>query len=124
MIKDEKLSPNEPLKENSDYLRGTLAEEIADTNTGSICADSQQLSKFHGMYLQDDRDVRAGRRKKKLEKSYSFLIRVRLPGGVSTPEQWLAMDSIADQYANGTLKITTRQTWQLHGVIKNNLKKT
>ncbi|HCI91818.1 MAG TPA: NADPH-dependent assimilatory sulfite reductase hemoprotein subunit [Verrucomicrobiales bacterium] len=76
------------------------------------------------MYLQDDRDVRAGRRKKKLEKSYSFLIRVRLPGGVSTPEQWLAMDSIADQYANGTLKITTRQTWQLHGVIKNNLKKT
>lgn len=124
MIKDEKLSPNEPLKENSDYLRGTLAEEIADTNTGSICADSQQLSKFHGMYLQDDRDVRAGRRKKKLEKSYSFLIRVRLPGGVSTPEQWLAMDSIADEYANGTLKITTRQTWQLHGVIKNNLKKT
>ncbi|HCL97914.1 MAG TPA: sulfite reductase [Verrucomicrobiales bacterium] len=124
MIKDEKLSPNESLKENSDYLRGTLAEEIADTNTGSICADSQQLSKFHGMYLQDDRDVRAGRRKKKLEKSYSFLIRVRLPGGVSTPEQWLAMDSIADQYANGTLKITTRQTWQLHGVIKNNLKKT
>jgi sulfite reductase (NADPH) hemoprotein beta-component len=124
MIKDEKLSPSESLKENSAYLRGTLAEEIADTNTGSICADSQQLSKFHGMYLQDDRDVRAGRRKKKLEKSYSFLIRVRLPGGVSTPEQWLAMDSIADQYANGTLKITTRQTWQLHGVIKNNLKKT
>ena len=120
----EKRSPNEPLKENSNYLRGTLAEEIADTSTGAISADSQQLSKFHGMYLQDDRDVRADRRKKKLEKSYSFLIRVRLPGGVSTPQQWLAMDALADRYANGTLKITTRQTWQLHGVIKNNLKRT
>ena len=124
MSEEKKLSPNEPLKLNSDYLRGTLAEEIADTSTGAIAADSQQLSKFHGMYLQDDRDVRAGRRKKKLEKAYSFLIRVRLPGGVSTSEQWLAMDNIADQYANGTLKITTRQTWQLHGVIKNNLKRT
>ena len=76
-MSDKKLSPNEPLKLNSDYLRGTLAEEIADTSNGSICADSQQLSKFHGMYLQDDRDVRAGRRKKKLDKAYSFLIRVR-----------------------------------------------
>jgi len=121
-MSDKKLSANEPLKLNSDYLRGTLAEEIADTSNGAICADSQQLSKFHGMYLQDDRDVRAGRRKKKLDKAYSFLIRVRLPGGVATPEQWLALDSISDQYANGTLKITTRQTWQLHGVIKNNLK--
>jgi len=122
MSKEKKLAANEPLKLNSNYLRGTLAEEIADTSTGAITADNQQLSKFHGMYLQDDRDVRSGRRKKKLEKAYSFLIRVRLPGGVSTSEQWLAMDSLADEYANGTLKITTRQTWQLHGVIKNNLK--
>lgn len=121
---EKKLSANEPLKVKSDYLRGTLAADIADTSNGAISAGSQQLSKFHGMYLQDDRDVRAGRRKKKLDKAYSFLIRVRLPGGVATPEQWLAMDRIADQYANGTLKITTRQTWQLHGVIKNNLKKT
>jgi len=75
-MSDKKLSPNEPLKLNSDYLRGTLAEEIADTSNGSICADSQQLSKFHGMYLQDDRDVRAGRRKKKLDKAYSFLIQL------------------------------------------------
>lgn len=122
MIKEKKLSANEPLKENSDYLRGTLAADLADTSTGAITANSQQLSKFHGMYLQDDRDVRAGRRKKKLDKAYSFLLRIRLPGGVCTPEQWLAMDRIADQYANGTMKITTRQTWQLHGVIKNNLK--
>jgi sulfite reductase (NADPH) hemoprotein beta-component len=124
MSKEKKLSANEPLKINSNYLRGTLAEEIADTSTGAITADSQQLSKFHGMYLQDDRDVRKERRLKKLEKAFSFLIRVRLPGGVSTPEQWLAMDRLADEYANGTLKITTRQTWQLHGVIKNNLKAT
>lgn len=124
MITEKKRSPNESLKEDSDYLRGKLAEDLADTSTGAISADSQQLSKFHGMYLQDDRDVRAGRRKKKLDKAYSFLIRVRLPGGVCTPEQWLAMDALADQYANGTMKITTRQTWQLHGVIKNNLKTT
>ena len=94
MNEEKKLSANEPLKINSDYLRGTLAEEIADTSTGAITADSQQLSKFHGMYLQDDRDVRKERRQKKLEKAFSFLIRVRLPGGVSTPEQWLAMDQI------------------------------
>ncbi|MGJ8677097.1 MAG: NADPH-dependent assimilatory sulfite reductase hemoprotein subunit [Akkermansiaceae bacterium] len=122
MSDTKKLSPNEPLKINSNFLRGNLAEEIADTSNGAISADNQQLSKFHGMYLQDDRDVRAGRGKKKLDKAYSFLIRVRLPGGVSTSKQWLAMDRIADEYANGTLKITTRQTWQLHGVIKNNLK--
>ena len=122
MSDTKKLSPNEPLKINSNFLRGTLVEEIADTSNGAISADSEKLSKFHGMYLQDDRDVRAGRRKKKLDKAYSFLIRVRLPGGVSTSEQWLAMDRISDEYANGTLKITTRQTWQLHGVIKNNLK--
>ncbi len=121
MSKEKKLAVNEPLKLNSNYLRGTLAEEFADVSTGAITADNQQLSKFHGMYLQDDRDVRAGRRKKKLEKAYSFLIRVRMPGGVITPKQWLKMDWLADEYANGTLKLTTRQAFQLHGVIKHNL---
>ncbi len=116
-----KLHPNEALKARSNFLRGTLAEEFADVSTGAISADSQQLSKFHGMYLQDDRDVRAGRRKKKLDKAYSFLIRVRMPGGVVTPAQWLKMDYLADNYANGTLKLTTRQAFQLHGVIKFNL---
>lgn len=124
MSEERKLAANEPLKLNSNYLRGTLAEEFADVSTGSISEDSQQLSKFHGMYLQDDRDVRAGRRKKKLEKSFSFLIRVRMPGGVVTPEQWLKMDWLADEYANGTLKLTTRQAFQLHGVIKHNLVQT
>jgi len=119
-----KLHPNEALKENSDFLRGNLAEEFADTSTGAISADNQQLSKFHGMYLQDDRDVRADRRKRKLDKAYSFLIRVRMPGGVITSEQWLKMDYLADNYANGTLKLTTRQAFQLHGVIKFNLVQT
>jgi len=116
-----KLHPNEALKENSNFLRGNLAEELADTSTGAISADNQQLSKFHGMYLQDDRDVRADRRKHKLDKAYSFLIRVRMPGGVINPEQWLKMDYLSDNYANGTLKLTTRQAFQLHGVIKFNL---
>ena len=116
-----KLHPNEALKENSNFLRGTLAEEFADTSNGAISADSQQLSKFHGMYLQDDRDVRADRRKHKLDKAYSFLIRVRMLGGSVTAEQWLKMDYLSDNYANGTLKLTTRQAFQLHGVIKFNL---
>ncbi len=119
-----KLHPNEALKENSNFLRGNLAEEFADTSTGAISADNQQLSKFHGMYLQDDRDVRADRRKRKLDKAYSFLIRVRMPGGVITPDQWLKMDYLSDNYANGTLKLTTRQAFQLHGVIKFNLVQT
>ncbi|MGJ8655977.1 MAG: NADPH-dependent assimilatory sulfite reductase hemoprotein subunit [Akkermansiaceae bacterium] len=119
-----KLHPNEALKENSNFLRGNLAEEFADTSNGAISADNQQLSKFHGMYLQDDRDVRADRRKHKLDKAYSFLIRVRMPGGLITPEQWQKMDYLSDNYANGTLKLTTRQAFQLHGVIKFNLVQT
>lgn len=118
------LSANEPLKLNSNFLRGNLAEEFADDSTGSISKDNQQLSKFHGMYLQDDRDLRSERRKQKLEKAFSFLIRVRMPGGVITPEQWLKMDEISDEFANGTLKLTTRQAFQLHGVVKSDLVQT
>jgi len=118
------LHPNEALKSRSNYLRGNLAEVIADPLTGSIPEEEVQLIKFHGSYLQDDRDVRAERRKKKLEKAYSFLIRVRVPGGVCTSDQWLAMDTIADTWANGSLRLTTRQAFQLHGVIKSNLKTT
>ncbi|MDQ4061113.1 MAG: NADPH-dependent assimilatory sulfite reductase hemoprotein subunit [Pseudomonadota bacterium] len=122
MTKD--LSRNERLKEASAYLRGTLAEGVADPITGAIVEDDQQLVKFHGMYLQDDRDLRGERTRKKMEKAFAFMIRVRLPGGVCTPEQWLAMDRIGRTYANGTLRLTTRQTWQFHGVIKSNLKAT
>ncbi|MEN8737860.1 MAG: NADPH-dependent assimilatory sulfite reductase hemoprotein subunit [Akkermansiaceae bacterium] len=124
MAEEKKLAHNEYLKIDSNYLRGTLAEGLADTSTGGLTEDEQQLLKFHGCYLQDDRDIRAGRRKNKLEKAFSFLIRVRVPGGVATPEQWIKMDDLATTYANGTIKITTRQAFQLHGVIKTQLKKT
>src|SRR5437763_2523748 len=115
-------SRNEDIKEASDYLRGTLAEGLTDEITGSIVEDDQQLVKFHGMYLQDDRDLRGERTRKKMEKAFAFMIRVRIPGGVLTPVQWLTLDEIARHYGNGTLRITTRQTIQLHGVIKSNLK--
>jgi sulfite reductase (NADPH) hemoprotein beta-component len=118
------LSRNERIKEASAYLRGTLAEGLTETATGAIAEDDQQLVKFHGMYLQDDRDLRPERTKKKLEKAFSFMIRLRIPGGVCTPEQWLKLDRIARDYANGTLRLTTRQTFQYHGVIKSNLKTT
>ncbi|MDB4353752.1 NADPH-dependent assimilatory sulfite reductase hemoprotein subunit [Akkermansiaceae bacterium] len=124
MSEEKKLAHNEYMKIDSNYLRGTLAEGLADTSTGGLTEDEQQLLKFHGCYLQDDRDIRAGRRKHKLEKAFSFLIRVRVPGGVATPEQWIKMDNLADDYANGTIKLTTRQAFQLHGVIKTQLKKT
>jgi sulfite reductase (NADPH) hemoprotein beta-component len=118
------LSRNERIKEASGYLRGTLAEGLTDIVTGAIVEDDQQLVKFHGMYLQDDRDLRAERTKKKLEKAFSFMIRLRIPGGVVTPGQWLQIDRIGRDYANGTLRLTTRQTFQFHGVIKSNLKTT
>ena len=120
----DKRSRNEFIKEASHQLRGTIAEGLTDVVTGSIAEDDQQLTKFHGTYLQDDRDVRGERTKKKLEKAFSFMIRVRLPGGLVTPAQWLALDRIADDYANGTLRLTTRQTFQFHGVIKSNMKRT
>ncbi|MFP4351509.1 MAG: NADPH-dependent assimilatory sulfite reductase hemoprotein subunit [Puniceicoccaceae bacterium] len=115
---------NESIKEESRLLRGTILEGLADEMTGSISPDDTQLTKFHGIYQQDDRDVRAERRRKKLEKAFSFMIRVRVPGGVCAPEQWLDMDRLANQYANGTLKLTTRQAFQFHGVIKSVLKTT
>jgi len=118
------LSRNEYIKEASDYLRGTLAEGLTDEITGSIVEDDQQLVKFHGMYLQDDRDLRAERTRKKLEKAFAFMLRVRISGGVLTTKQWRALDWIARVYGNGTMRATTRQTIQLHGVIKSNLKAT
>ena len=120
----DELSRNEHIKEASDYLRGTLAEGLRDEITGAIVEDDQQLVKFHGMYLQDDRDLRAERTRKKLEKAFAFMVRVRIPGGVLTPQQWLALDRVARDYGNGTLRLTTRQTFQLHGVIKSNLQAT
>lgn len=116
------LHKNEGIKTRSNYLRGTILEGLADVSTGSIAADDQQLTKFHGLYQQDDRDVRAQRRKHKLDKAYSFLARICLPGGVCTPEQWIVMDELANYCAFNTLKLTTRQAFQLHGILKGNLK--
>ena len=118
------LSRNERIKEASAYLRGTLAEGLAEEITGAISEDDAQLVKFHGMYLQDDRDLRAERTRKKMEKAFAFMIRVRVPGGECTPAQWLTLDEVARTYANGTLRLTSRQAFQLHGVIKSNLKTT
>ncbi|MEK4166020.1 assimilatory sulfite reductase (NADPH) hemoprotein subunit [Anoxybacillus sp. FSL W8-0104] len=114
----------ERIKRESNYLRGTLKETMEDRITAGIPEDDNRLMKFHGSYLQDDRDLRAERQKQKLEPAYQFMIRVRTPGGVATPEQWLVMDELARKYANGTLKLTTRQAFQFHGVLKWNMKKT
>ena len=118
------LSPVERIKRDSRNLRGTIAESLADTLTGAIREDDQVLIKFHGSYQQDDRDVRDERRRQKLEPAYSFMIRTRLPGGVCTPAQWLQLDEIARQHGNGSLRLTTRQAFQFHGVIKTELKST
>lgn len=119
-----KLSKNEGIKEESNFLRGTIAEGLADASTGSISANDAQLTKFHGTYLQDNRDERKALLKEKKEKAFSFMIRIRVPGGVCTPQQWLGIDGLADEFADGTLKLTTRQAFQLHGVLKRNLKQT
>ncbi len=131
MSENNLLSPNsaphsdvEDIKQKSNYLRGSLAETLEDRITGSIPEDDNRLMKFHGSYMQDDRDLRNERNKQKLEPAYQFMVRVRAAGGVVTPEQWLVMDRIAQQYANGTLRLTTRQSFQLHGVIKWNMKHT
>ncbi|KAL2362082.1 hypothetical protein RJZ56_005023 [Blastomyces dermatitidis] len=113
---------NEDIKIQSNYLRGTIAEGLLDESTGAISETDQQLTKFHGTYMQDDRDVRDERKAQGLEPAYSFMIRCRLPGGVATPKQWLQMDDISSAYGNETMKLTTRQTFQFHGVVKGKLK--
>ena len=115
-------SRNEFIKEGSRFLRGTIAESLRDQVTGAIADDDTQLTKFHGIYQQDDRDLRGERAKKKLEKAFSFMARVRIPAGVLTPAQWIALHDIAAERGNGTLRLTTRQTIQFHGVIKSNLR--
>lgn len=113
---------NEHIKAASYYLRGTIAEGLEDTTTDYLAPSDTQLTKFHGIYQQDDRDIRDERQAQGLEPAFSFMIRVRMPGGVCKPNQWLQMDQIADEHGSGTFKITTRQTFQFHGVIKRHLK--
>jgi sulfite reductase (NADPH) hemoprotein beta-component len=117
-----KPSANEGIKERSNFLRGTILEGLDQRVTGAIADDDTQLTKFHGIYLQDDRDLRPERAKKKMERAFAFMARLRVPGGVLTAPQWLAMEKIAQTRANHTLRLTTRQTIQFHGIIKSNLK--
>ncbi len=120
----EQLSPIEKIKTESDSLRGTIEESLHDELTGALREDDQSLIKFHGIYQQDDRDRRDERAEKKLERLFSFMIRLRLPGGFLTSEQWVDVNEIAGDYSTGVIKITTRQTIQLHGLFKSKLKPT
>jgi sulfite reductase (NADPH) hemoprotein beta-component len=119
----EELHANERIKHQSRFLRGTIEEGLADPLTGALIDTDTQLTKFFGIYQQDHRDLRDERRRAKLEPRYQFMVRLRLPGGVCRPEQWLALDSLARENGDGTLRITARQTFQFHGVRKRNLRR-
>jgi sulfite reductase (NADPH) hemoprotein beta-component len=118
----DRLSADERLKKASDYLRGTIATGLVDRITGAVATDDTRLMKIHGMYQQDDRDLRDERRRQKLEPAYRFMIRVRLPGGVCTPEQWLTLDALARSHGGETLRLTSRQTFQFHWVLKEDVR--
>jgi len=125
MAKDKNApSKVEVAKDKSANLRGTIDEVLKDPEVEKFEHDDLQLLKFHGTYQQDNRDQRAERRKEGLGKAYSFMIRVALPGGVATPKQYLDLDAIAEKYTTGSIRITTRQAIQYHGVIKGNLRET
>src|SRR6478736_2656589 len=124
MAETQNLSSTERIKQQSDGLRGTIKQSLANEITGAISEDDQALVKFHGMYQQDDRDRREERASKKLDRLYSFMIRLRLPGGFLTPAQWIASHEIAGEHTTGVIKITTRQTIQLHGLIRSGIKPT
>ena len=123
-MRDPKTSDVEHIKAASRHLRGTLEESLIDPTSGAISEADTQLSKFHGIYQQDDRDIRSERKRQKLEPAYSFMIRARIPGGLVSRSQWLAMDRIATKYANGSIRLTSRQAIQFHGVVKRELKET
>ncbi|PSU81335.1 sulfite reductase subunit beta [Photobacterium phosphoreum] len=120
---EQKLSDNERLKRQSNFLRGTIEQDLDDRITGGFTTDNFQLIRFHGMYQQDDRDIRAERVKQKLEPLQNVMLRARMPGGVITPKQWLAIDKFADEHTSyGSIRLTTRQTFQFHGVLKPDIK--
>ncbi len=112
-----KLTRNEGLKENSPLLTGTIAPTLADPSKDRFSDDDYEFLKFHGIYQGDDRD------KRKVAKQYNYMVRGRLPGGAISPSVYLAFDRLATDYANNTLRITTRQGFQFHGVAKGGLGK-
>lgn len=117
------LSDNERLKQQSNLLRGSIEADLQDDVTGAFKGDNFQLIRFHGMYQQDDRDIRGERARQKLEPLHNVMLRARLPGGIITPQQWLAIDKFADEHSYyGSIRLTTRQTFQFHGVLKPQIK--
>src|SRR5262245_43057722 len=116
MTLSQKLTHNEEIKEANPTLAGTISAAFDDPGLDSFSADDQQFLKFHGVYQQDDRDLR------KTGKKFIMMIRGRIPGGVMTPKQWCVFDDLSTQYGNNTLRITTRQSIQFHGVLKSNLR--
>ncbi|OWW24623.1 sulfite reductase subunit beta [Zobellia sp. OII3] len=118
------LSEDEHIKDKSDFLRGSIKESLKDRLTGALDPDDVKLIKYHGSYQQYDRDLESERKQQKLEPLYQFMVRVRAAGGITTPEQWLALDGLSDEHGNGTLKLTTRQSFQFHGILKRGLKPT
>ena len=115
------MAKAELIKESSHFLRGAVGEELSQ-ETAHFSSTSAQVLKFHGMYQQEDRDSRQERKKEGQEKGYMFMLRTKVPGGRVTPAQYLAHDEIASRFANGTLRITARQDFQLHGVLKKDMK--
>ncbi|KHE16792.1 sulfite reductase subunit beta [Aeromonas hydrophila] len=117
------LADNERLKRESDHLRGTIAQDLTDPLTGGFNGDNFQLIRFHGMYQQDDRDIRPERTAQKLEPLHNVMLRARLPGGIITPAQWQVIDKFAEDHSlYGSIRLTTRQTFQFHGVLKRDIK--
>ena len=123
-MSEKNLSGTEKIKVASNALRGTLKDSLLDEITGAVREEDTGLIKFHGMYQQDDRDRREERAMKKLDRLYTFMIRVRVPGGFMTPDKWIAINEVAGENSTGVIKITTRQTIQLHGLIKAKIKPT
>lgn len=122
-MSNDKLSDNERLKSESALLRGTIKEDLSNDLTGGFLGDNFQLIRFHGMYQQDDRDIRSERAVQRLEPLHTVMLRVRLPGGIITPQQWIGIDQFASEHTQyGSIRITNRQALQLHGVLKNNIK--
>nr|WP_092513717.1 assimilatory sulfite reductase (NADPH) hemoprotein subunit [Xenorhabdus mauleonii] len=123
LIVEGKLADSERMKLESNYLRGTISEDLKNGLTGGFEGDNFLLIRFHGMYQQDDRDIRAERAEQKLEPRHAMMLRCRLPGGIITPKQWLSIDKFAtDSTLYGSIRLTTRQTFQFHGILKNNVK--
>ncbi|MCA1178098.1 MULTISPECIES: assimilatory sulfite reductase (NADPH) hemoprotein subunit [unclassified Pantoea] len=125
LVVEGKLVDAERLKKQSNYLRGTILEDLDEGLTGGFSGDNFLLIRFHGMYQQDDRDIRAERAAQKLEPRHAMMLRCRLPGGIITPTQWLAIDKFAtDKTIYGSIRLTNRQTFQFHGILKKNVKPT